>query len=101
MSYWNTRLDWLDKLLPDGYPLLGATLVSGPGGSGKPLISLLFSAAWLDAGGRALFMQILRMRDAGFVPDEIKVPFDHQTLMRIKQAAELGRRDLIPAISKV
>ena len=53
---WRTRIDWLDALLPDGYPVPGSTLVSGPGGSGKPLISLLFSAAWLDAGGRAVFL---------------------------------------------
>jgi len=238
----------LDKLLPDGYPIPGSTLVSGPGGSGKPLISLLFSAAWLDAGGRALFlltstdraytervldlfgydmsryrgrvlfadfdletqdvvqvaddqvranlldprawdeilkrmegldsggdmgdlittaainlfffsptygndihiyikrlleapgdrtihmtinsdvfkpkakaledaadnlimtrmekpmrlfMQILRMKGAGFDPAEIEVPLTRQTLMEIKQEAERGRRDLIPSISKV
>ena len=53
---WRTRIDWLDAVLPEGYPVPGSTLVSGPGGSGKPLISLLFSAAWLDAGGRAVFL---------------------------------------------
>lgn len=52
---WKTEITWLDKLLPDGYPTPGSTLVSGPGGSGKPLISLLFSAAWLNAGGRVAF----------------------------------------------
>ena len=51
---WKTEIQWLDAMFPNGYPIPGSTLISGPGGSGKPLISLAFSGAWLKAGGRAL-----------------------------------------------
>ncbi len=30
--------DWFNKLLPEGLPVPSSTIISGPGGSGKPLI---------------------------------------------------------------
>lgn len=53
-----TGQEWLDRLLPDGYPLRTSTLISGPGGSGKPLIGNAFVGAWLRQGGSVVFMSL-------------------------------------------
>ena len=53
-----TGVDWLDKLLPEGLPLHTSTLLSGPGGTGKPLIGDNFVAAWLRMGGGVVFMSL-------------------------------------------
>ena len=50
--------EWLDRLLPDGLPVPSSTIISGPGGSGKPLIGAIILAAWLRAGGNALVFQL-------------------------------------------
>lgn len=49
---------WLDKLMPDGLPTRTSTLISGPGGSGKPLIGEAFVAAWLRQEGSVVFMSL-------------------------------------------
>ncbi|MEA1976877.1 MAG: hypothetical protein U9N80_03155 [Chloroflexota bacterium] len=38
MRVLHTQQDWFDRLLPDGLPISSSTLLSGPGGSGKPLV---------------------------------------------------------------
>ncbi|MBN2424967.1 MAG: hypothetical protein JXR46_11545 [Calditrichaceae bacterium] len=43
--------DWLKQLLPEGFPYPTSTLISGPGGTGKPLIEFAFVASWLKSGG--------------------------------------------------
>jgi len=43
--------DWLKKLLPEGFPYPTSTLISGPGGTGKPLVEFAFVASWLKFGG--------------------------------------------------
>lgn len=50
--------EWFDNLLPEGFPLKTSTLVSGPGGSGKPLIGNAIVAAWLRAAGSVVFMSL-------------------------------------------
>jgi len=50
--------DWFDKLLPEGLPVPSSTIISGPGGSGKPLIGAAILAAWLRRGGSALMFLI-------------------------------------------
>jgi KaiC/GvpD/RAD55 family RecA-like ATPase len=50
--------DWLDRLMPGGLPIHTSTLISGPGGSGKPLIGDNFVAAWLRQGGSVVFMSL-------------------------------------------
>lgn len=45
------REEWLKKLLPGGFPYPSSTLISGPGGTGKPLVELAFVASWLENGG--------------------------------------------------
>lgn len=43
--------EWLSKLLPEGFPYPSSTLISGPGGTGKPLVVFAFVASWLKSGG--------------------------------------------------
>jgi len=45
---------WLQKLLPDGFPYPSSTLISGPGGTGKPLVEFAFVSSWLKAGGSVI-----------------------------------------------
>lgn len=44
-------IEWLDRLLPEGLSVPSSTLISGPGGTGKPLVEFAFVSAWLKAGG--------------------------------------------------
>jgi len=48
----------LDRLLPEGIPYPSATVISGPGGSGKPLIGLAIVHDWLRAGGSIVFIPL-------------------------------------------
>ena len=54
----HTQQDWFDRLLPDGLPIPSSTLLSGPGGSGKPLVGNVIAAAWLKQGGSVIFMSL-------------------------------------------
>jgi len=58
MYYIKTGQEWLDNLMPDGLPTQTSTLISGPGGSGKPLIGETIVAAWLRQGGSTVFMSL-------------------------------------------
>ncbi|MGB9781115.1 ATPase domain-containing protein [Caldanaerobacter sp.] len=48
--------EWLKHLLFDGWEYEKPILVSGPGGSGKPLIGNFFADEWLRKGGSVIFM---------------------------------------------
>jgi len=50
--------EWLDRLMPEGLPTQTSTLISGPGGSGKPLIGETIVSAWLRQGGSTVFMSL-------------------------------------------
>lgn len=50
--------DWLSELLPEGLPYPSSTLISGPGGSGKPLVALGLVYDWLHAGGNVIFIPL-------------------------------------------
>ncbi len=50
--------DWLNEILPAGLPYPSSTLISGPGGSGKPLIGFAFVYDWLKAGGNVIFIPL-------------------------------------------
>jgi archaellum biogenesis ATPase FlaH len=50
--------DWLASLLPEGLTYPSSTLISGPGGSGKPMIGFAFAYDWLKAGGSVAFIAI-------------------------------------------
>jgi len=47
---------WLQEILPEGFPYPSTTVVSGPGGSGKPLIGYMFASEWLQQGGKVVFL---------------------------------------------
>jgi len=49
-------IDWIDSILPEGFSPNTSTLVSGPGGSGKPLIGYMFVSGWLENGGKVVFI---------------------------------------------
>ncbi len=46
--------DWLRNVLPKGFPYPSSTLISGPGGTGKPLVEFAFVVSWLKSGGSAI-----------------------------------------------
>ncbi len=46
--------EWIKKLIPDGLPYPTSTIISGPGGSGKPLVEFAFVASWLKSGGSVI-----------------------------------------------
>jgi len=50
--------NWANELLPEGLPYPGTTLISGPGGSGKPLIGFAFVCDWLKGGGNVIFIPL-------------------------------------------
>jgi len=54
----HTGQAWFDALFPQGIPTRTSTLVTGPGGSGKPLIGNLIASAWLREGGSVVFMSL-------------------------------------------
>lgn len=71
MYAFRTQQDWFDRLLPDGLPIPSVTLLSGPGGSGKPLIGNVIVAAWLRQGGSVVFMS-LQYPDHSFIAAGLK-----------------------------
>ena len=71
MNYLKTGVAWLDELMPAGLPMRTSTLLSGPGGSGKPLIGDAFVAAWLRTGGSVAFMS-LQYPSTDFIYESLK-----------------------------
>lgn len=48
--------EWLNHLLPQGMVVPSSTLISGEGGSGKPLIGFTIISSWLKQGGNVIFL---------------------------------------------
>lgn len=71
LSAISTHQEWFDRLLPEGVPIPSTTLLSGPGGSGKPLIGNVLVAAWLRQGGSVVFMS-LQYPDHSFIASSLK-----------------------------
>lgn len=66
--------DWLDELVPDGLPVPSSTLISGEGGSGKPLLGFSIISSWLKQGGNSIFILTSTGRD--FVEQSMKKIYD-------------------------
>lgn len=66
MTRLHLQEEWFDRLLPEGLPIPSSTLLSGPGGSGKPLIGNVIVSAWLRQGGSVIFMS-LQYPDHSFI----------------------------------
>jgi len=64
-------IEWMDKVIPEGISLKSTTVITGPGGSGKPLIGETFVAAWLKKGGSVVFMS-LQYLGSEFISESIK-----------------------------
>ncbi|HDN04619.1 MAG TPA: hypothetical protein ENF27_01610 [Chloroflexi bacterium] len=62
---------WFRELLPEGLPIPSSTLLTGPGGSGKPLIGNVITASWLRQGGSVVFMS-LQYPDHSFIYEGLK-----------------------------
>lgn len=45
-----TGIEWIDDLAPEGFPIKSTIVITGPGGSGKPLIGETIVSAWLKNG---------------------------------------------------
>lgn len=71
MKHLYTHQDWFDRLIPQGLPVPASIMLSGPGGSGKPLIGNLFVASWLRQGGSVIFMS-LQYPDHRFISSGLK-----------------------------
>ena len=71
MKTFFTNEEWFDRLLPEGLQIPSSTLLSGPGGSGKPLIGNVIVAAWLRQGGSVVFMS-LQYPDHSFIAAGLK-----------------------------
>jgi KaiC/GvpD/RAD55 family RecA-like ATPase len=66
-----TNIDWFDKMIPDGLPVKSTTIITGPGGSGKPLIGECFLSSWLKNGGSAVIIS-LQYPSPEFVVESVK-----------------------------
>ncbi|MEA3316402.1 MAG: ATPase domain-containing protein [Bacteroidota bacterium] len=66
-----TNIDWFDKIIPDGLPIKSTTVITGPGGSGKPLIGECFLSSWLKNGGSAVVIS-LQYPSPEFVVESVK-----------------------------
>lgn len=66
-----TNIDWFDKMIPDGLPIKSITIITGPGGSGKPLIGEYFLSSWLKNGGSAVIIP-LQYPTPEFVMESVK-----------------------------
>ncbi len=67
--------DWWNEVQPEGLPYPTSTLISGPGGSGKPLIGFAFVQDWLKSGGNVLFIP-LQYPETSFVKKTLKELYD-------------------------
>jgi KaiC/GvpD/RAD55 family RecA-like ATPase len=66
----NIPYDWAKSLFPGGIQYPSSTVISGRGGSGKPLVQLAFVAEWIRNGGKALGIP-LQYPNASFLKNSI------------------------------
>lgn len=64
----------MESVLPEGIPVGETTLISGPGGSGKPLIGFSVIDSWLAAGGSVVVL--LTNSGAEFVVETMRALYD-------------------------
>jgi archaellum biogenesis ATPase FlaH len=74
MNRFRIGQDWFDELMPEGLPVPSSTLISGEGGSGKPLLGFSVLSSWLRQGGNSLF--ILTSTGKDFVEESMKKIYD-------------------------
>ena len=50
--------DWIREVLPEGIAVPSSTIISGPGGSAKPLIAAMALSEWLRQSGKIIYLLI-------------------------------------------
>lgn len=63
MNTFQVDQNWLAEFLPMGIVYPSSTVISGPAGSGKPILSTILSASWLRHGGTAIILLLSSDRD--------------------------------------
>jgi len=71
MKVFQPELKWLADVFPEGIAVPSSTLISGPGGSGKPLIGLGVAAEWIRKGGSVVFIP-LQYPGRGVVEEDMR-----------------------------
>ncbi len=71
MKVFRPELKWLEDVLPEGLGVPSSTLISGPGGSGKPLVGLGIAAEWIRKGGSVVFVP-LQYPGRGVVEEDMR-----------------------------
>ncbi|WP_181685184.1 hypothetical protein [Halorhabdus salina] len=66
--------EWFQQVLPEGLSIDETTVVSGPGGSGKPLVGFAVVESWLAKGGSVVFLLTNSGRD--FVAETMAELYD-------------------------
>jgi len=74
MSVFEPESKWLRDVLPEGIVVPSSTLISGPAGSGKPLIGLGIAADWIRGGGSVVFAP-LQYPGRGVVEEDMRDAF--------------------------
>ncbi len=62
--------DWTNKIMPEGLLIPSSTLISGEGGSGKPLVGFSMISSWLKNEGNLVF--VLTSAGKNFVDETMK-----------------------------
>ena len=71
MSRLKSNQEWLSEILPEGLNYPSSTIISGEGGTGKPLIGFGIVDDWLKAGGNVIFVP-LQYPKTDFVRESLK-----------------------------
>jgi len=78
MERLKSNQDWINDILPEGLPYPTSNIISGPGGTGKPLIGFGMVNDWLKAGGDVIFLP-LQYPKTDFVKTSLKKLYDIDT----------------------
>ena len=129
MEQFQIAIPWLQKILPEGIPIPSSTIITGPGGAGKPLIGAMLQsrenylftianntfekqvAEWesladnlfftLGTGIMHLGFKVLKLHSSRFSKEEIGVPLTEDELYTMHSEADTARKHLIPIIRKI
>lgn len=71
MNRLKSNHEWLSEILPEGLNYPSSTIISGEGGTGKPLIGFGIVDDWLRAGGNVIFVP-LQYPKTNFVRESLK-----------------------------
>ncbi|MCD6380324.1 hypothetical protein J7M07_07775, partial [bacterium] len=70
MKHFNIEEAWANELMPEGLVIPSSTVISGQGGSGKPLLGFSVISSWLKQGGNLIL--ILTSTGKSFAEQSLK-----------------------------